>query len=209
MVNLIKKIIKEEITKTKIICDNCGHEWNIKDGGKDLYVCHKCGHDNNPNLLNEKCWKGYTQKGMKTMFGKRYPNCVKKIKEEDYKGEHTAPSKDQGYSPMDNLYDTYGDDIYTSNAARYYGDGYPFDNLAIAIMQSARNKPNKLIKIYRAVPKEVNTINNGDWVTITPNYAKGHGQSVLNNKFKIISKTVPASTLYTDGNSIHEFGYNP
>jgi transcriptional/translational regulatory protein YebC/TACO1 len=30
--------------------------------------------------LNEKCWPGYTQKGMKTMFGKRYPNCVKKNK---------------------------------------------------------------------------------------------------------------------------------
>jgi hypothetical protein len=30
--------------------------------------------------LNERCWKGYTQKGMKTMFGKRYPNCVKKTK---------------------------------------------------------------------------------------------------------------------------------
>ena len=29
------------------------------------------------NILTEKCWKGYTQKGMKTMFGKRYPNCVK------------------------------------------------------------------------------------------------------------------------------------
>jgi len=28
--------------------------------------------------ITEKCWKGYTQKGMKTMFGKRYPNCVKK-----------------------------------------------------------------------------------------------------------------------------------
>ena len=28
--------------------------------------------------LDEKCWKGYTKKGMKTMFGKRYPNCVKK-----------------------------------------------------------------------------------------------------------------------------------
>ena len=27
--------------------------------------------------LTEKCWKGYTKKGMKTMFGKRYPNCVK------------------------------------------------------------------------------------------------------------------------------------
>ena len=26
----------------------------------------------------EKCWKGYQKKGMKTMFGKRVPNCVKK-----------------------------------------------------------------------------------------------------------------------------------
>jgi hypothetical protein len=30
--------------------------------------------------LTEKCWPDYTQKGMKTMFGKRYPNCVKKTK---------------------------------------------------------------------------------------------------------------------------------
>jgi len=28
--------------------------------------------------LDEKCWPGYKKKGMKTMFGKRYPNCVKK-----------------------------------------------------------------------------------------------------------------------------------
>ena len=28
--------------------------------------------------MTEACWKGYTQKGMKTMFGKKYPNCVKK-----------------------------------------------------------------------------------------------------------------------------------
>ena len=27
--------------------------------------------------LNEKCWPGYKKKGMKTMFGKKYPNCVK------------------------------------------------------------------------------------------------------------------------------------
>jgi len=25
-----------------------------------------------------RCWKGYTKKGMKTMFGKRVPNCVKR-----------------------------------------------------------------------------------------------------------------------------------
>ncbi len=28
-------------------------------------------------VLDEKCWPGYKKKGMKTMFGKRYPNCVK------------------------------------------------------------------------------------------------------------------------------------
>lgn len=27
--------------------------------------------------LDEKCWDGYEKKGMKTMFGKRVPNCVK------------------------------------------------------------------------------------------------------------------------------------
>ena len=32
----------------------------------------------NEGELNEKCWPGYTKKGMKTMFGKKYPNCVKK-----------------------------------------------------------------------------------------------------------------------------------
>jgi len=34
----------------------------------------------NEDILNEKCWPGYTKKGMKTMFGKKYPNCVKNKK---------------------------------------------------------------------------------------------------------------------------------
>ena len=33
--------------------------------------------EQNESELTERCWAGYTQKGMKTMFGKRYPNCVK------------------------------------------------------------------------------------------------------------------------------------
>jgi hypothetical protein len=36
--------------------------------------------EQNESEITEKCWRGYTQKGMKTMFGKRYPNCVKKKK---------------------------------------------------------------------------------------------------------------------------------
>ena len=30
------------------------------------------------DVITEKCWKGYEKKGMRTMFGKRVPNCVKK-----------------------------------------------------------------------------------------------------------------------------------
>jgi hypothetical protein len=71
-------ILKELVTATEIICDNCGWRWKIKDGGDDLYICHECNHDNTPEQLNEKCWPGYTKKGMKIMFGKKYPNCVKK-----------------------------------------------------------------------------------------------------------------------------------
>ena len=54
-----------------------------------LVKCRKVGAANWGNKsktkkeefeLDEKCWKGYEKKGMKTMFGKRYPNCVKKTK---------------------------------------------------------------------------------------------------------------------------------
>jgi hypothetical protein len=50
--NESKKIVSEEIQGDSIICDNCGWTWKIKDGGDDLYICHKCGHDNTPKKAN-------------------------------------------------------------------------------------------------------------------------------------------------------------
>ena len=47
------------------------------DGIYIAYDTTKCREEMNESELTERCWKGYTQKGMKTMFGKRYPNCVK------------------------------------------------------------------------------------------------------------------------------------
>jgi hypothetical protein len=40
--------VKELMTATDIICDSCGWKWAIKDGGNDLFMCHKCGYDNTP-----------------------------------------------------------------------------------------------------------------------------------------------------------------
>jgi hypothetical protein len=43
-------------------------------------VCEDCGmcetHQDHENL-DEACWKGYHKEGMKELFGKRVPNCVK------------------------------------------------------------------------------------------------------------------------------------
>jgi hypothetical protein len=53
MIKLIN-LLKELVTATEIICDNCGWKWKIKDGGNDLYICHKCDHDNTPEELKEE-----------------------------------------------------------------------------------------------------------------------------------------------------------
>ena len=86
--------IKEEGKK-----DACYHKvksrysvWPSAYASGALVKCRKKGAKNWGNKtkkeefsdwkseLTEKCWPGYEQKGMKTMFGKRYPNCVKKTK---------------------------------------------------------------------------------------------------------------------------------
>ena len=48
---LSERFLNEAIVGDKIECDKCDWSWDIKDGGDDLYVCHKCGYDNEP--LNE------------------------------------------------------------------------------------------------------------------------------------------------------------
>ena len=52
---ILPNTVNELVTDTEVICDNCGWEWPITDGGDDLYICHKCGHDNNPDLDEGTC----------------------------------------------------------------------------------------------------------------------------------------------------------
>ena len=52
-----------ESVETEMVCEDCG-------------MCETHGDHSQDNLA-EACWKGYHKEGMKTMFGKRYPNCVK------------------------------------------------------------------------------------------------------------------------------------
>lgn len=77
--------------------DACYHKvksrysvWPSAYASGALVKCRKKGAANWGNStkkeeteINEACWKGYEKKGMKTMFGKKYPNCVKKTKKEE------------------------------------------------------------------------------------------------------------------------------
>ena len=142
---------------------------------------------------------------------KRYKSLFNEY--EDYVGGHQAPTNDGYNAPLyDASRDIYPDDIYTDPMAwNYYGHGgdiRSIDKETINIIRAYKDKPNDTIEIYRAVPKGIKGINRGDWVTINKRYAKIHGESPLKGNYDIISKKVKAKELWTDGNSIHEWGYD-
>ena len=131
-----------------------------------------------------------------------------------YRGSHKAPSPEFG-APLHDLTgggQMYPADVYSSKAAQYYGTGYPkADKEAFDLAKRVRGNPDAEVTMYRAVPKDENikTINAGDWVTLSKDYAKTHGESVLQGDYKIISQKVKAKELWTNADSIHEFGYQP
>jgi hypothetical protein len=69
-------LLNKNIAELELVSNDMGDE----DGITDTLNIDSDKEEMKEGELTEKCWKGYTQKGMKTMFGKRYPNCVKKTK---------------------------------------------------------------------------------------------------------------------------------
>ena len=71
------------------------------------------------------------------------------------------------------------------------------------------DKEEKRLEGLPLVPQKRHRINPGDWVTTVRRYAVEHGKSNLDGQYRILSKMVHARDLYTDGNSIYEWGYDP
>lgn len=146
-------------------------------------------------------------------------NEVKKIirevltNESDYVGQHQAPDKDSG-DPMWNVTKSiYPKDFYSGVGLRYYGTGSNLDASAYYKITAVKGRQDALVKVYRAFPKDLATkekrINPGDWITIERGYAVEHGNNNLLGNFSIISKTVHARDLFTNGDSFLEWGYDP
>lgn len=199
--------------------------------------------------------------------------------ENDYRGLHSAPGKED--APLHDLTvnGVYPDDVYSNKAIQYYGTTSD-DHLNFAIIKQAKGKPNFPVTIYRSMPNmaadpekkkkdlvtlityvrdfgfaplsskklkmyspdffaemrdkfsdefnydkekyldflyseynkyknsgDKSQINPGDWVTLSKKYAKDHMAG--EKDWKVVSKKVKASEVYTDGNSWDEWGWNP
>lgn len=134
-----------------------------------------------------------------------------------YKGQHQAPLSDNDVaSPAHNvtLNGTFPDNFYTDNQAhKKYGaiNDEIINRKTMEILKSIKDNPEANITIYRAVPKKFENagINRGDWATINRDYAELHGKSQLKGDYVILEKPVKAKELFNDGDSIHEWGYDP
>jgi hypothetical protein len=125
----------------------------------------------------------------------------------DYRGYHTAPRRTDGFGAPATDVEEMMPDFY--ERPNIYTTGMPTaDKESVSALMAIRGKPNKPVTIYRAVPEGANTINPGDWVTMSPTYAKQHLLSNL-EAGHVISKIIPAGDLWFDGDSINEFGYDP
>ena len=125
-----------------------------------------------------------------------------------YKGSHAAPNASVYGATLDDLTKIMPSDVYSQMGKQLYGIGDKLTDYQWRIAAlKARNKPDAAIDVYRAVPKGIKEINHGDWVTTSPNYAKWHGENVLNGEYEIVKKSVKAKNLSTEGYP-YEFGYH-
>jgi hypothetical protein len=129
----------------------------------------------------------------------------------DYRMQHRAPGPDDVGARLDDLSTLVPEDIYDTRVQlRHYGWAQsPADRESFAVINAVRGKPDAAVTIYRAVPSDVSDIIVGDWVTLSPSYAREHLEGPRDGDGHIIKKTVRAADLWWDANSVNEFGYHP
>jgi hypothetical protein len=130
----------------------------------------------------------------------------------EYGMSHRPMTVAQGAAPLHDLSAAFDETIYSHAGLQNYGTGNSLmDKQALNAFKSVRGNPKAEITAYRAVPLDASqsALNSGDWVTVSKDYAKSHGESALGGKYKIIEQKVPASFLTTNADSILEQGYYP
>jgi len=83
----------------------------------------------------------------------------------------------------------------------------------IELVRRCVGRPDTTIHIYRAVPPGIRTINPGDWVAISYEYALSHSYGLMDGTIDdgstdgdIIHATTTADSLFSEG-YLEEWGY--
>jgi hypothetical protein len=146
----------------------------------------------------------------------------------EYRMSHQPRERDAESIQLDNLsVDVSGnesgfpDDFYTPKGKRIYAPGprsaddmYGISNdESYKAVLKAKNNPDAEITIYRGVPKYVDNINDGDFVTLSKTYAEEHASTgygqMGDEAGKVISQKVKVKDILWPGDDINEFGYFP
>ena len=126
---------------------------------------------------------------------------------DDYKMQHEAPSPDYGFNVAGGNIDDFMPDVLGPRGKQLYTSGEKGADEAIEILQRMSQNPAGDVTIYRAVPKDVDDFNSGDWVTTVRSYAEDH--AIGEDGWKILKKNVPAKEVWGNGDSVMEYGWHP
>ena len=97
-------------------------------------------------------------------------------------------------------------DFY-SKPDNYFNMNKKENKESFEVLKKIKDNPNAEVTIYRATTGD--SINDGDWITLSKTYAEIHNDSNLDGKGKILSMKVKANEIKFAGDDINEFGYFP
>lgn len=129
-----------------------------------------------------------------------------------YRGRH------QPLADTDPIHELGGDPAGTRSAAippdvydhpEWYGWGDDLETHA-RVLRAVRGRPTATVRIYRAAPAGVTSINTGDWVAIAESYARQHAMQDDDptHDWPVYYADVPAHTVRTGSGDIMEWGYH-
>lgn len=174
--------------------------------------------DNKSNMLNE--FSSFSDKDLIKQLGQ---NIGKYISE-----NVTNKNKKISISNNDKIYSSNTDYFMNHRPSEDYGNASNFEsNMAevfehpewymdmtelynresLSALRKVRNNPDAEIKVYRATPGD--SINPGDWVTLSKKYAEEHNLRQMDGKGNVIEMTAKAKDVLFAGDDINEFGYFP
>jgi 8-oxo-dGTP diphosphatase len=128
---------------------------------------------------------------------------------EDYRIQHQGPAADDGEAMHEiGSGGAYPADIHEHPDWYISSDG-PGAWDSWDKVRKSRGWPSRRVTMYRALPSPHRSVNPGDWVSSSAEYARQHGvQSDSADDWPVVKFEARADQLRTDGNSINEWSYH-